>query len=161
MDPKAKIFVPQKKMVSSTMDPKAKIFVPQKDMEPSQLAEREFRQREKATKTAFNKSILEQQRKSLDKFHSMYNADPDIKDSELQELISHEESMNRLENNDPTDALLSLEGEREFRNKEPYTRKAFYGMGGKKRKRKTKKNKKKTKSKRGKKSKSRSMRKRK
>jgi hypothetical protein len=161
MDPKAKIFVPKKEMESSTMNPKAKIFVPQKDMEPSQLAENEFRQREKATKAAFNKSIFEQQRKSLDKLHRMYKANPGSTDRQLQERASHEESMNRLENNDPTEALISLEAEREFRNKEPYTRKAFYGMGGKKRKRKTKKNNKKTKSKRGKKSRSKSMRKRK
>jgi len=161
MDPHAKIFVPMKDLSSSKMNPKAKIFVSKKDIEPSQLAENEFRQREKATKAAFNKSILEQQRKSLDKLHRMYKANPDSTYRQLQERASQEESMNRLENNDPTDALLSLEAEREYRNKEPYIRKAFYGMGGKKRKCKTKNNKKKTKSKRSKKSMSKSMRKRK
>jgi len=78
-----------------------------------------------------------------------------------QELLRQEESLKRLERGDPTDAIASKKGEEEFRNKEAKTRRAFYGMGGKKRKRKTKKNNKKSKSKRGKKSKSKSMRKRK
>ena len=136
------------------MNPQAKEFVNQRDEEYTLPA---------GTEEAFNRSVLAQQRKSLDKLMYGYKKNPHISDELLQELASQEESMNRLERGDPTDALARYQGLREFKEKEPYTRKAFENAGGgKKRKsKKSKKGMKKRKTRRGKKTRSKSMRKRK
>lgn len=119
---------------------------------------------DKKTKGAFNKSNLEEDRKTRDRLMRWVKNNPAASSKRLENLLRQEESEKRLERGDPTDAIASYQAEREFRDKEPYTRQAFENaMGGKKRKtkkhKKSKRVMKKTKSKRTKKSKT--MRKRK